>query len=144
MKTVHAEVKSFQCQLCFQSFVIKSDLDRHMKVKCFTKLKTKLGLMKLEEPFLNSAKSSVSKSLINNISALSEFRNIKTQPEEDGIIKQLYWYQCDVCEKTFSDVKSLEAHFKQDHNSNKAFACKACNTRFPKEDILTKHLQGCK
>ena len=85
-------------------------------MNCSTKRKTETSMIKPEKTISDQVLNSSSKVLL---------------------------YQCDICEGALNNARSLEEHFKQIHKSNLVFACSACKIRFPKEDMLTQHKEGC-
>ena len=122
------QIKPFQCLICCSNFVIQTDLDRHMNMKCSTKLKTQTNMKKSNET--------------SNF-ALPEVHEIRSQPKEDGILEQLGLYDCDICEKSMSNALTLETHYQQIHKSNLAFGCNICSERYPRADFRNQHELCC-
>ena len=91
---------------------------------------------------INKEENSPTSEMKVNI-ALPQVQDIKSQPKEDDVLEQLCLYECDICEKILSNAKTLEAHFKQIHKSNLAFACNTCTERYPKLDLLNQHMLCC-
>lgn len=59
---------------------------------------------------------------------------ISQAPDESGDNP----YHCDICKKSFADVKRLRRHMKI-HSDIKPYVCNVCNASFVESSNLTKH-----
>ena len=129
----------------------ESQFEGDVEGKCSSKFKTEtvMGfIMKYEEIISNKSASSSSqldedKKWKFTSKLKTETVKMNSQPEIERRMEQSSLYQCDICEGALNNARSLEEHFKQIHKSNLVFACSACKIRFPKEDMLTQHKEGC-
>ncbi|XP_052871558.1 zinc finger protein 99-like [Anopheles cruzii] len=63
---------------------------------------------------------------------------IFTEPEPtDGFDKRPY--SCNVCEKRFSNKKSVKTHMVTIHEGGKPFVCEECGTRWSTKKSLKQH-----
>ena len=104
-----------------------------------TETKMEGSMIKFEETISNKSEGLFDKKMI----AHPEAHDIRSQPKENGILERVSLFECDVCDKALGNAKTLEAHFKQIHKSNLAFACNTCTERYPKLDLLNQHMLCC-
>ena len=63
---------------------------------------------------------------------------VENEPEEN-IINQSF--SCEICEKKFSQMKTLKKHVSSVHETE-TFQCEICNIIFSKEAILKRHVSS--
>ena len=70
---------------------------------------------------------------------------IKQEPSCDTLGKEIeepekVRFQCQICEKAFSEKKKLERHVSRIHEESKAFHCDICNYRCSQKGNLKTHI----
>jgi len=63
---------------------------------------------------------------------LQAYKKLK-EMKEKGV------YECETCNKTFSDSKSLKRHIKTIHHHSGPFKCDICDRRFETAKSLKRH-----
>ena len=51
-------------------------------------------------------------------------------------------YECESCDKSFSDAQNLKKHTHTVHKGHKDYKCDSCEKLFSRGDGLKKHIDG--
>ncbi|KAM6472568.1 uncharacterized protein PHA67_005715 isoform 2-T2 [Liasis olivaceus] len=145
---VNAEESQNECSVCGKIFGRRSSLNRHFKIhsgdkpfrcsicgKCFL-VKTSLVLHKES---MHKKRSHSRKKFWECHECGQNFALKAFLMEHKKVHASEKAYPCPVCEKSFTEVRSLIKHLTATHSGEHVFTCPVCGKGFMKEKDLTRH-----
>ena len=131
MRTDHAYVKQFRCQICKEVFLSKNKLISHKTVHCNTSV---CGNYEVFTHLCHTCGKTFNTS--------SKLRSHEKRAHQDCPSKQVADKKqiCEVCGKEFQFTKYLKKHMLK--HGEKNFVCEACGKQFETKYMLKMH-QEC-
>jgi len=131
MRTDHAYVKQFRCQICNEVFLSKNKLISHKTVHCNTSVGGKYEVF-----------THLCHTCGKTFNTSSKLRSHEKRAHQDSPSKQIADKKqiCEVCGKEFQFTKYLKKHMLK--HGEKNFVCEACGKRFETKYMLKMH-QEC-
>ncbi|XP_070547133.1 gastrula zinc finger protein XlCGF26.1-like [Ptychodera flava] len=128
LQDVHGEKMEFKCERCNKTFENRSNLLRHVKANrnresCATALARFKGTIDIDCPVCQKKFDEKGK-LINHLSLHSVEKPFK----------------CYICDKAYTNNKSLKAHKRSFHSDVKPILCEVCGKRFLRNYQLQRHM----
>lgn len=160
MKSVHSDVKKFNCLLCDRAFARKNYLQLHMAVHTGEKNYEcdECGRSYTQRSSLNTHMKShkyVPKCLLckrifktNELleQHLEEHQQLcETLPSQEQLLGQVGFIastslECHLCGKTYATKSSLTTHLQSVHSDVKKFMCSECDKTFARKCYLDVHM----
>lgn len=113
----HVEGRPFQCLECAQSFPTANILRKHLAMH--NPDSHPLPCIYCGRRFLDEASL--------------------TKHENSHLAGEKRTYQCDICQKCFSNITDLSLH-KKNHDPDRKFDCEVCGREFNRLNNLQRHM----